>query len=459
MHAKIIILGAGQVGRTVAEIMAIEHNDITVVDREPCVLGELQQRLDIRTVTGSASYPSVLVRAGIEDADLVFAVTNDDETNMIACQIAYNLYQTPKRLARVRSAEYVNQPRLFRNDAMSVTYLINPELMVTNTIRRLVENPGTFDIADFVGGKVCMAATRVRADTTLVNQRLGALGRLIGQNVASVVAAYRDGKALPIGDDLEIRAGDEIYFLTRAADVRSVTESFHGNGRPNQRIVIAGGGNIGLHLARLLEPRHHVKVIERSKDRCRHLAESLRRTVVLNGDVTDTDLLQSEGIENTDVFCAVTHEERTNIVSAMLAKQLGTRTTFAVVNSFSHCLLAEQSSIDVALTPAELTIGALLTHVRRGDIATVRAFRKGEAEALEIIARGDAATSRAVGRAVGSLPLPSGALIGAIWRADALMFPTADTVIESNDRVLIVLSDKTALAEVERLFEVLITYL
>ena len=455
---RIVILGAGQVGRTVAEIMAAEANDITVVDRQESVLRDLQQRLDIRTVAGHASHPNVLLRAGVEDAELIFAVTNDDEVNMVACQVAYTLFQTPTRLARVRSPDYLVHPELFQANAMPVTFLINPEQMVTTDIERLIEHPGALEVFDFADGRVQLVSTRVLSGSGMAGRDVVQLYDEIGNAQARVAAIYRNGHAIEGPPNGPFEPGDIVYFYAAERDVRKVMAAFHANGHVNRRVIIAGGGNLGARLARRLESTYEVKIIEHDVERCRYLAGSLRRTLVLNGDATDGALLEGEGIEVTDVFCATTNEDRTNVVSAMLARRMGARKTLAIVNSASHSVLAEQASLDIALNPAEVTIGALLTYIRRGDVIAVRSLRKGSAEALELIARGDRSTSPAVGRSIEEMALPETVHIGAILRGSELVLPDNETVIESGDHVMLLLCDKGRVAEVEAAFRVSITF-
>ena len=455
---KIIILGAGQVGRTVAEIMATEENDITVVDCRTTLLQELQQRLDIRTVVGHASHPNVLYRAGIEDAELVFAVTNDDEINMIACQVAYSLYQTPTRLARVRSFEYTAHPNLFKPTAMPVDYVINPEQMVTRNLQALIQRPGALEAYDFADGKAQLVAARVIAGAPMAGQELGSLGDWAGQLPVLVVAVFRRSHFVPPRPGLVLEPTDEVYFMAAPKDVQPVLAALHPARRTNRRIIIAGGGNLGLRLAEIIEPDYHVRLIERDPVRCRYLAGSLRRTIVLNGDATDSELLGAEGIEDTDVFCATTNADKTNIVSAMLAKQLGARQTLAIVNNASQAVLSEQAAIDIAISPAQVTIGALLTHIRRGDVVKVHSLRHGSAEAMELVVHGDRTTSHVVGRRIGDLPLDEGVSICAVLRQGRLQLADADTVIETGDRVVLFLSDKQQIPDVELLFQVAITY-
>ncbi len=456
---RIIILGAGQVGRTVAEIMATAENDVTIVDRQPEVLREMHRRLEIRTVQGHAAHPSVLARAGIEDADLIFAVTNDDEVNMVACQVAYSLYQTPTRLARVRAPDYLGQPRLFSPTAVPVTFLVNPEQLVTARIQRLIDHPGALDMVELAGGKVQLVGLHVEAGSAIEGQALDMLPRLSGNAGAQVAAVYRGDESLRPEPGLCATAGDEVYLFGGSREIRRVIAAFRAGRERNRRVVIAGGGNLGLRLARMLEGNHQVKIVERDPERCRQLAGALRRTVVLRGSATDAELLRSENIEAADVFCATTQQDKINIVASMLAKQLGASKTLAIVNRSAHGLLAEHASLDVALAPAQVTIGALLTYIRRGDIVSVNALRHGHAEALEVIARGDAATSRAVGHSIAELGLAEGVRVGAILRQDQLLFPGPETVIESMDRVMLYIGDRQQVTEVERLFQVAITFM
>lgn len=455
---KIIILGAGQVGKTVAEVMANEDNDITVVDRQPDLLKELQSKLDIRTVAGHASHPRVLDRAGIEDADLIFAVTNDDETNMIACQVAYSLYQTPTRLARVRAFEYSNHPTLFRPTAMPVDYLINPEQLVTRSMLRLIERPGAFEVLDFADGRAQLVGVKAQPGAPLTGERLCQFPARIKRASCRFVALYRDGQPITPDEHLRVESGDEVYFAAATRDAQTVLSALSPTDHPVRRIIIAGGGNLGLHLAELVEDRYYVRLIERDAERCRHLAGTLRRTIVLNGDVTDSELLKAEGIGETDVFCSATHKDKTNIVSSILARQLGARTTLSIVNHAGFGPVSETSPNDIIISPAQATIGALLTHIRRGDVTTVYSLRRGTAEAMELVVHGDRTTSSAVGRKIGDLPLDEGVAVCVILRQNQLLFPDPDTVIESLDRVVLFLPDKQFIANVELLFQVAITF-
>lgn len=452
---KILILGSGQVGSTVAHSLAREEsNDITVVDRNSELLQDLQERLDIRTVCGHASHPQVLREAGADEADMVIAVTDSDETNMIACQVCYTLYRTPTKIARVRAAEYLNTPQLFTQDALPVDMLISPEQLVVDYIRRLIQYPGALQVLDFAGGKVRLVAVQAYYGGALVGQELRNLRNHIPDVDTRVAAVYRRGQAiLPHGDTV-IEADDEVFFIAPRADIRSVINEMRKLDKPIRRIIIAGGGNIGVRLAKALESTHQVKLIERNRDRAREISEQLDKTIVLSGDAADEELLVEENIEATDVFCAVTNDEEANILSAMLAKRLGARKVLSLINRPSYVDLVQSGDIDIAISPQQITIGALLTHIRRGDVVVVHSLRRGAAEAIEAIAHGTRETSRVVGRTVEEIELPRGATIGAIVRGDTVMMAHHDTRIEADDHVVMFLVDRTHVVEVERLFQV-----
>ncbi|MGD8619191.1 MAG: Trk system potassium transporter TrkA [Gammaproteobacteria bacterium] len=456
---KIIILGAGQVGSTVAQGLASEANDITVVDRTPQLLSVLQERTDIRTVVGHASHPDVLREAGIEDADMILAVTNSDEINMIACQVAQSLFHTPIRLARVRGLDYLAHPQLFRPEAVPIDFIVSPEQLVTTFIRHLIESPGVLQILDFADGKAQLVAVQAQHGGALVDKELRTLRKWKPAAETRVVAIYRRDRAIFPEGETVIEVGDEVFFLAARKHIRPLVKAFRQSDKRNRRVIIAGGGNIGKRLAETIESVYHVKIIELDGSRCHFLAESLHRTIVLHGDAADEDLLKQEDIEDTDIYCAVTNDDEANILSAMLAKRLGARKVVAIINRTSYAELAEGAAVDIAISPAQITIGVLLTHIRRGDVVAVHSLRRGAAEAIELIAHGDRATSQVVGVSIEELPLPRGATVGAIVRGDKLVFPSRDTVIESEDHVILFLVDKRKIADVERLFQVSITFL
>ena len=456
---KIIILGAGQVGSSLANHLANEANDITIVDTDGPRLQALQDRLDLRTVVGQASHPEVLLRAGAEDADMIIAVTNSDETNMVACQIAYTLFHTPTKIARVRAQEYLLYPQLFSQEALPIDVMISPEQLVTDYIYRLIEHPGALQVLDFSAGRVQLVAVRAYYGGPLVGHELRTLRDHIPGVQSRVAAIYRRGRALHPEGHTVIEADDEVFFLAAKKDIRTVMSELRKLEKPVKRVIIAGGGNIGKRLAKALENHYQVKLIDHNAERTRSISEELNRTIVLRGDAADEELLLEENIEDTDVFCALTNDDEANILSSMLAKRLGARKVMTLINRSAYVDLVESGDIDIAISPPQATIGSLLAHVRRGDVVMVHSLRRGAAEAIEAIAHGDQYSSRVVGRAIEDIKLPEGTTIGAIVRGEEVLIAHHDTVIEAEDHVLLFVVNKKRIPEVERLFQVGVTFL
>jgi len=451
---KIIILGAGQVGASVAANLCSEANDITVVDTNPACLQLLQDRYDLRTVLGVASHPHTLARAGARDADMVIAVTNSDETNMVACQVAYTLFHTPTKIARVRSIEYLRHAELFRPEAVPVDVLISPEQQVTEYIQRLIDFPGALQVLAFAEGRVQLVALKAYAGGPLVGHPLRDLPQRMPGMQARVAAIFRQGRAIIPEGDTVIESDDDVFFIAAPRHIRAVMKELRRLDKPNRRIMIAGGGNIGKRLAAALENDYRVKILEYDPERARAISEDLERTTVLVGDAADEELLLEENIDETDVYCSLTNDDEANIISAMLAKRLGARTVMALINRAAYVDLVQQEVIDIAISPQQATIGSVLAHVRRGDVVVVHSLRRGAAEAIEAIAHGDRHSSKVVGRAIENIRLPPGTTIGAIVRGEEVIMVHHDTVVEAEDHVILVVTDKKQVREVERLFQV-----
>ena len=451
---KIVIIGAGQVGGTLAENLVREENDITLVDTDSQTLLELQDKMDLQVVQGQGCHPDVLIRAGIEDADLVIAVTSDDATNMIACQICYSLFRTSTKIARIRSSKILKyQSKLFQNENIPVDHIIAPEQLITRDIARLIDYPGALQVLEFAEGKVSLVAVKAYYGGLLVGHALSTLKEHIPNVDTRVAAIYRNGKPIrPLGTTI-IEADDEVFFIAASIHIRAVMNELQKLEPAYKRIMIAGGGNIGSGLARLLEKNHQVKLIERSPDRAEYLASELSDTLVFTGDSSDQELLLEEHIDNFDVFIAVTNDDEANIMSSLLAKRLGVRKAMVLIQRDAYVDLLHGSNIDIAVSPQHATISALLTHVRRGNIANVYSLRGGSAEAIEIAAQGDERSSKVVGRTIKSLKLPPGANIGAIVRGNEVIIAHSNTKILSQDQVIIFLVNKRYISEVEALFQ------
>lgn len=451
---KIIILGAGQVGSSLASNLVSEANDITIVDSDPKRLQDLQDRFDLRTVAGQASHPDVLTNAGGEDADMIVAVTNSDETNMVACRIAATLFRTPTKIARIRAQTYVNNPQLFSKDGFNVDVLISPEQIVTDYITRIIEYPGALQVLSFAEGQVQLVAVRAHHGGLLVGRELRTLRTNIPNVDTRVAAIYRQDRAIIPEGHTVIEAGDEIFFIAATKHIREVMKELRKLEQPVKRVMIAGGGNIGERLARALESHYQVKLIEHNEQRCRTLAATLNETLILRGEATDADLLVEENISDCDVFCALTNDDEANIMSALLAKRLGARKVMALINRAAYVDLLEGGDIDVAISPQQATIGSLLTHIRRGDVAAVHSLRRGAAEAIEAVAHGDFRTSKVVGRRIEEIDIPLGITIGAIVRNNDVIIAHHDTIIQTEDHLIVFVIDKKLIPVVEKLFQV-----
>lgn len=454
---KILILGAGQVGSSVAATLAREDDDITLVDSDNTNLLKLQDHYDIRTIQGEASHPDVLARAGAEDADLILAVTNSDETNMIACQICHTLYNTPTKIARIRTTGYLTTPQLFEKDnpqAIAIDMLISPEQIVTEYIQRLISQPNALQVLDFSDGKIQLVAVKAVHGGPLVGHPLRDLRKHIPKTETRVAAIFREGRPITPTGDTEIEADDEVFFIAASKDIRAVMGELCRLEKPYRRIMLAGGGNIGARLATALEHDYQVKLIEANPKRAEYLSEELANSIVLLGDVANEELLLEEEIDKVDLFCALTNDDEANILSAMLAKRLGATKVLSLINRAAYVDLVESGTIDIALSPQQATIGSLLAHIRRGDIVAVHSLRRGAAEALEAIAHGDSSSSMVVGRRIDEIDLPPGTTIGAIVRGEEVIIAHHDTIIESEDHVILFLVNKRYIKEVERLFQV-----
>ncbi|MBM4195804.1 MAG: Trk system potassium transporter TrkA [Gammaproteobacteria bacterium] len=452
---KIIIVGAGQVGSSAANQLARqEANEVTIIDHDPAVLRELQDRLDVRTVVGHGAHPDTLERAGGAAADMVIAVTNSDEVNMVACEVAHRVFNIGKKIARIRSAQYITHEELFASDAVAVDVRISPELLVTQYIQQLIRYPGAFQVLDFADGRVRLVGVRARRDGLLVNQRIRDLKTHIPNVEVRIAAIYRDGQSVPADGETLIREGDEVFFIAARNDIRTVMAEMRRLEPPVRRVVIAGGGNIGMQLASALEETNNVKIIERDRSRARRLAERLAKTIVLSGDAADENLLLEENIDAADVFIAVTNADEANILSAMLAKDLGCKKVMALINRPSYAEMMEKSTIDVAISPQQITIGTLLAQARQGDMVKVHSLRRGRAEAIEAIAHGTPENSRVVGRRIDQIPLPPGTSINVIVRDEDVMEAHRNTVVCADDHVILFLTDRRQVDQVERLFQV-----
>jgi trk system potassium uptake protein len=469
---NIVILGAGQVGASVAEALASEANDITIVDQNREALAALADRFDVRTLAGNAAYPSVLREAGIGDADMLVAVTQSDQTNLVACKIARSMFNVTTRIARLRSPDFLDD-ELLSNDNFAVDYAICPEQDITDYIVKLIEFPEALQVLEFAHGKVTLVGVRAYQGGLLVGKPIRAMRDHLPVGVdARIAAIFRAHQPLDPDGNTVVEPGDEVFLLAATGHIRTALQELRRMLEPVRRVMIAGGGNIGSRVAATLGKKYDVKLIERDRARAEIVANKLADTLVLHGEATDENLLTQENIDEVDMFLALTNDDEDNIMAASLAKRLGCKRVLALINRRAYADMVQGGPIDIGLSPAQVSIGTLLTHVRRGDVAKVHSLRRGAAEALELIAHGDANTSKVVGRRIDELPEIKGAHIGAIVRrgkelevvtkegfwvdafVDHVIIPHHDTVIESGDHVIVFCMRKRQVTEVERLFQV-----
>ena len=460
---NIIIFGAGRVGESVAESLVSEQNDITVIDQDPARVRALQERLDLRGVVGNGIQPSVLAEAGAKDADMVIACAALDESNLVVCKVAHDLFQVPTTIARLRSPEFEEGSALLARDGFAVDHVICPEESVMRYIHQLIDYPEALQVVEFAEGRVCLIVIRAVAGGTLVGHTIGEFRDRFPRAEMRVVALYRQDAEVEAAAQTRILPGDEVFVLAASDQIRWVLAAIHNIDRPVRRVMIAGGGKVGLRLARSLVGQCDVKIIESSPQRCEYLASQLpSSTLVLQGDSVDETLLEEENVASMDLFLALTNDDEDNIMSAMLAKRLGARRVMALINRRAYAEMLQGSAIDIAVSPAQTVIGELLAHVRRGDVVAVHSLRRGAAEALEGVARGDVKTSRLVGRRVEEVRLPKGARIGAIVRGQGrdaqVLMPHHDTFIQADDHVVIFIPNKRLVREVEKLFQVRATF-
>ena len=450
---KIIILGAGTVGTSVLGSLASEANDVVVVDSQTHLLRDLQDRYDIATVQGNAAHPTVLAKAGAEDADMLIAVTSDDETNMLACQIADTLFKIPKKIARVRAIEYLSYPALFADKALPIDVVISPEQIVTQSIERLLEHPGASQVLDFADGKVRLVSVKAHQGGPLVGREIKELHQHMPNVHARITAIFRKGLPVIPNGRVIIESDDEVFFVASSEEIKDVMSELRELDKPYRRLMFAGGGHIGKRVAKDLENRYQVKVIEKDPKRAKKIAEDLANTVVLLGDASDRELLISENIENTDVFCAITNSDEANILSAMLAKRLGARRVISLINKSVYADIIDTNFVDLVISPQQSTIGALLRHIRRGDVVQVHSLRHGAVEAIEAIAHGTRGSSEVVGQRLDQIKIPQGVVMGALVRRDEVIQIHHDTVIEEGDHVIMFLHDKKLIRTVEKMFQ------
>lgn len=452
---RVIICGAGQVGYGIAERLSAEQNDVTVIDLEPKLIDAIRDTLDVRGLVGHGAHPDMLASAGADEADMIIAVTLHDEINMISCQVAHSLFSVPTKIARVRSQSYLDPKYLdlFSRENLPIDVVISPEVEVAEMVLRRIAEPGAMDVLEFGDGKIIVLAIACTEDCPVVNTPLRQLTSLFPDLLTTVVGIKHGAKlSVPNADD-ELKPGDIAYVTTSCEQVRRTLALFGHEEQEAKRIIIAGGGHIGLFVAKAIEKRHHrakVKIIEANEKRALDIADQLNKTPVLNGSALDQEVLQEAGAENADLMITLTNQDQVNVLSAMMAKRLGAKANMVLINDPVYEEFTRTDGIDAQINPRNVTVSTVLQQVRRGRIRAVHSISDGRAEILE----GEAMeTSPLVGKPLAALDLPEGLRIGAILRDDVIIRPTGATQIRPKDRVVIFALSE-AVRDVEQMFRV-----
>ncbi|OSI35663.1 Trk system potassium transporter TrkA [Neisseria dumasiana] len=460
---KILILGSGQVGSTVAHNLAsIPGNDVTIIDIDENALHNIGSRLDVQTVLGNGASPLVLERAGAADADLMLALTRSDETNIVACKMAAGLFNIPGRIARVRSTDYLEYRAPGSNEydnslsLFDITESISPEQLVTERLVGLISYTSALQVLRFANDRARMVIVQARKGGLLVNREISQINKHLPEGVdCQICAIYRNNHLIVPSAKTVIIEGDEVFFVAATEYVAAIMRELRPREQQNRRIMIAGGGNIGYRLAKQLENQYDIKIIEFNRPRAEWLAEHLDNALVLQGSASDETLLEAEYIDEIDVFCALTNDDENNIMSSLLAKNLGAKRVISIVNRSSYVDLLEGNKIDIVVSPHLITIGSILAHIRRGDVVAVHPLRRGTAEAIEVVVHGDKHTSALVGRRVSEIKWPQGCHFAALVRDNqVIMGHKEDAEMADGDHIIFFVSRRRVLRELEKLIEV-----
>ena len=452
---KVLIIGAGEVGFHIANRIAVENKDVVVVDKNPEAIRRISDNLDVQTLVGSGSSPVVLEEAGIRGADIMLAVTNSDEINLVACLVSNMISPSTKKLARLRAADYDDYHEHFRQAMPHIDTIINPEIEVVKTIDRLLSFPGTVDVGEFGQGRVYFIGIILNKNARLAGVKLCELSKYLGDKRLLIAAVIRNEKLIiPHGEDC-LMPDDLIYFITEKDMVLDNLKIFDKYEPPAQRVMIIGGGRIGFRLASMLEQKNiHTKIIEKKADRCRILAERLNKTVVLHGDGSDQDLLMEENIHNMDAVVTLTSDEETNILASLLAKRMGIKKAITRISKFSYFPLMNMIGIQQVVSPRLSAINSILQHIRRGKVLSAISIKGEQAEVLEAVAL---ETSDIVGKPLKNISFPKGSLVTGIIRGDNITIPSGESVIEPGDRIIIFVQ-RPAIPKVEKILTVKLEY-
>ena len=446
---KIIIVGAGQVGSSLSINLVKEGNDVTLIDKSADLLENIAEKVDLQTIHGNGAHPRILEAAGANKADMIVAVSKSDETNMIACQVAYTVFGVEKKIARIRDLEYLNYENLFADESTPIDFTISPDLIASSYIKKLIKYQGTRQVFNFSNDNDCFINIVFKEKNNEENSIMYFQESCEKFN-AKICAFIRKDKLYSIEDGDIIENNDELLLICKEENIEDIMKLF-GRNKNNKRIMIAGGGNIGRHLSENISEDYQVKVIESNEERAEFLSEIIDDVTIINADSSNEDILLEENIEHMDVFCALTNDDEANILSAMLAKKLGSKTVLSIINKISYSDLVENQEIDITVSPEDLTMGALLTHIRKGSIVKAHSLMRGNLELLELELR-DKEDSKIIGKNIEQINISENVIICCIIREENFIFDISNLLLEKNDR-LVCLVNKKDVKQIEELFE------
>ena len=446
---KIIIVGAGQVGSSLSINLVKEGNDVTLIDKSADLLENIAEKVDLQTIHGNGAHPRILEAAGANKADMIVAVSKSDETNMIACQVAYTVFGVEKKIARIRDLEYLNYENLFADESTPIDFTISPDLIASSYIKKLIKYQGTRQVFNFSDDDDCFINIVFKEKNNEENS-IRYFQESCEKFNAKICAFIRKDKLYSIEDGDIIENNDELLLICKEENIEDIMKLF-GRSKNNKRIMIAGGGNIGRHLSENISEDYQVKVIESNEERAEFLSEVIDDVTIINADSSNEDILLEENIEHMDVFCALTNDDEANILSAMLAKKLGSKTVISIINKISYSDLVENQEIDITVSPEDLTMGALLTHIRKGSIVKAHSLMRGNLELLELELR-DKEDSKIIGKNIEQINISENVIICCIIRDENFIFDISNLLLEKNDR-LVCLVNKKDVKQIEELFE------
>ncbi|MGY8986559.1 MAG: Trk system potassium transporter TrkA [Sphingomonadales bacterium] len=452
---QVIICGAGQVGFHIAKYLSHQHNDVTVIDSSRTLVRKIEESLDVKALVGYASDPDLLDRADAASADMLVAVTNSDEVNMVACQVAHSLFNVPTKIARIRNQSYLNPKwqNLFSREHLPIDITISPEIEIAKALGRRLEVPGTFEMLPFANNKIRVLGTRLSDTCPVINTPLRQLTELFPDLYITILAVIRENKLFIPDPDDPLLENDNIYFSVKEDNVARAMLTFGHEEKEARHLIIVGGGQVGSNLAKIIEssnPNTRVKIIEFNKQRAEKIAATMDKTIVINGDALDTDILNEANVKATETLIAVSNDDEVNILSSLLAKNLGADRTITLINNAIYAPLMGNLGIDVYMDPKETTVSTILQYIRRGKILGLHSIRNGEAEIIEAEVLDSSPIS---GKSINDMDLPDGIMIGAISRKNEVIMPRAATLFHTGDKV-VVLAKEEVVKKVEELFSV-----